>query len=173
MLGNACPPVWYVSLRQRQGALTETEQERSLKCILLAFKNSARIGNIPNGNPSASSPNPCRKMNVAGLPAFLSAASRTKGAFCAMIVGVEMEQGGYSRDNTKVKRSRYIVMDVRGSRLVEQSLSDTCFGMRGLIFYHPAEEIARHWRHALCLCPISCLEMEGATSYTIPAGADI
>jgi hypothetical protein len=60
-------------------------------------------------------------------------------------------------------------MDIHGIRLVEQPLSDRCFEMRGLIFYHPAEEIARHWRHGLYLYPILCLEMEGGTSYTIPA----
>jgi hypothetical protein len=40
---------------------------------------------IPNGNPSASSPNPCKKIKVAGRAAFLSTASRMKGGFCAMV----------------------------------------------------------------------------------------
>jgi len=39
---------------------------------------------ISNGNPSASSPNPCKRIKVAGRPASLSVVSRMEGGFWSM-----------------------------------------------------------------------------------------
>jgi hypothetical protein len=76
-------------------------------------------------------------------------------------------EGGecFGGGNTKVKRSRHIVMDACRSHLVQQSLS--------VDLLTPRRGDCEAWKHALYLCPILCLEMERATSYIIPARADI
>jgi hypothetical protein len=67
----------------------EPETSRLLQSQYTGNQHQRNVTNVPRGKPSASSPKPCKKMNVAGLATFLSAASRTKGGFCAMMDGNE------------------------------------------------------------------------------------
>jgi hypothetical protein len=58
---------------------------RKQAAVILEAKEQGGTGNVSLIQPSESSPNPCKKMKVAGFEFVESGALMRRGGFCAMI----------------------------------------------------------------------------------------